>query len=227
MIGKISGRLEMSGADHVLIDTGGVGYVVYCSDRTLSQMPKIGEPVALFTDLVVREDLLQLFGFLTIAEREWHKLLTTVQGVGAKAALAIQGTLGSDGVSRAIALGDAAAVKAAPGVGPKLAARVVNELKDKAPALMSMGGQGAKTAQPSTTMPPANAGDMVIDDGAPLPDLDAGDANAVADALSALINLGYPQGEAASAVAQAAQDGADEDAGGLIKAALRLLAPKN
>ena len=107
MIGKISGRLDLIGEDHVMIDTGGVGYIVYCSDRTRASLPSVGGPVALYTDLVVREDLLQLYGFLTIAEREWHKLLTTVQGVGAKAALAIQGTLGPDGVSRAIALGDA------------------------------------------------------------------------------------------------------------------------
>ena len=111
MIGKISGRLDMKGSDHVLIDTGGVGYVVYCSERTLAAMPGVGEAVALFTDLVVREDLLQLFGFPTLYDREWHRLLISVQGVGAKAAMAILGTLGAEGVARAISLGDAAAVK--------------------------------------------------------------------------------------------------------------------
>ena len=119
MIGKVSGRLDYRGADHVLIDTGGVGYIVHCSDRTLAAMPGPGEAVALYTDLLVREDLMQLFGFRTLAEREWHRLLMTVQGVGAKAALAILGALGAEGVARALALGDATAIRAAPGVGPK------------------------------------------------------------------------------------------------------------
>ncbi len=227
MIGKISGRLDMRGTDHVLIDTGGVGYVVYCSDRTLAAMPGVGEAVALFTDLVVREDLLQLYGFVTLAEREWHKLLTSVQGVGAKAALAIQGTLGGDGVGRAIALGDVAAVKAAPGVGPKLALRVVNELKDKAPAVMALGGQGAQAAMVAgggdgsvATPPPAAANPSPAPDG-------GGHAAATADAMSALVNLGYGQGEAASAVAQVAGETPDAGASDLIRAALKLLAPAN
>ena len=125
MIGKISGRLELRNADHVLIDTGGVGYLVYCSERTMAALPGVGEAVALYTELLVREDLLQLFGFLTLAEKEWHRLLTSVQGIGAKVALAILGTLGPEGIARAIALGDAGAVKAAPGVGPKTAQRVI------------------------------------------------------------------------------------------------------
>lgn len=225
MIGKISGRLDMRGQDHVLIDTGGVGYVVYCSDRTLVAMPGIGERVAVFTDLVVREDLLQLYGFLTIAEREWHKLLTSVQGVGAKAALAIQGTLGPEGVSRAIALGDMAAVKAAPGVGPKLAQRVVNELKDKAPAIMALGASGSQAS-----MVASSSKDEVADviDEAPMPvtQQQSGSAEATAAALSALINLGYGQGEAAGAVAEIAQIEPNLDESSLIRAALRLLAPK-
>ncbi len=227
MIGKISGRLDMRSTDHVLIDTGGVGYVVFCSERTLATLPSEGATVALFTDLVVREDLLQLYGFLTLAEREWHKLLTSVQGVGAKAALAIQGTLGPDGVGRAIALGDVAAVKAAPGVGPKLAQRVVNELKEKAPHVMALGAQGAQAA-----MAPAETG-AVSEPKAPSPAPDAqmaasgvsGNSAATADALSALVNLGYSHGEAAGAVAQVSGEMQDADAGQLIKAALKLLAP--
>ena len=124
MIGQISGRLDWRGPDHVLIDVRGVGYIVHVSDRTLAAMPGLGEAVALYTDLLVREDLLQLFGFPTMLEKEWHKLLMTVQGVGAKASMAILGTLGAEGVARAITLGDARAVQAAPGVGPKLAQRV-------------------------------------------------------------------------------------------------------
>lgn len=217
MIGKLTGKLAMRGSDHVMIDTGGVGYVVYCSERTLSALPGIGETVALFTDLVVREDLLQLYGFQTITEREWHKLLQSVQGVGAKAALAIQGTLGSDGVGRAIALGDVSAIRAAPGVGPKLAQRVANELKDKAPAIMSMGEPGLDAA--SNT---ASAGPVLVDVGSAT----GSGAAATADAMSALVNLGYAQGDAAAAVAQSASETPDADAGALIKAALRLLAPK-
>ena len=214
MIGKISGRVDLRGSDHVLIDTGGVGYVVYCSERTLAALPGVGEAAALYTDLVVREDLLQLYGFQTVIEREWHRLLMSVQGVGAKAALAIQGALGPEGVSRAIALGDAGAVRKAPGVGPKIAQRVVNELKDKAPAVMAMGSVGAPAV-------PSAAGGEVIDDAAPVPH----QADAQAAALSALINLGYAHGDAAAAVAEAA--GSDDAAGEaeLIRAALKRLAP--
>jgi len=138
MIGRIAGRIGYRAADHVLIDVGGVGYLVYCSERTLQALPGSGEAVALYTDLLVRDDLLQLFGFLTLAEKEWHRLLMSVQGVGSKASLAILGALGPDGVSRAIALGDWNAVKAARGIGPKTAQRVVNELRDKAPEVMAM-----------------------------------------------------------------------------------------
>jgi Holliday junction DNA helicase RuvA len=210
MIGKVSGRLDYRGADHVLIDTGGVGYIVHCSERTLAAMPGPGEAVALYTDLLVREDLMQLFGFRTLAEREWHRLLMTVQGVGAKAALAILGALGTEGLARALAVGDATAIRAAPGVGPKIAQRVVLELKSKAPAVMAMGAGGAApVAGGRAALSPA-----VIEA--------SGDAGVRADALSALVNLGYGPGEAAAAVAEAEA----EDAPGLIRAALRLLAPK-
>ncbi|MCB2127987.1 MAG: Holliday junction branch migration protein RuvA [Rhodobacteraceae bacterium] len=223
MIGRIAGVILHRAADHVLIDVRGVGYIVHVSQRTAAALPPVGEAAALYTDLLVREDLLQLFGFPTLLEKEWHRLLTSVQGVGAKASMAILGTLGPEGVGRAIALGDAAAVKAAPGVGPKLAQRVVHELKDKAPAVMALGGA-------LTVEAPA---DMLLEDAAarppvprPAPKPPSGSASASADALSALINLGYGQGEAAAAVAEAAgaQDGADAPV--LIRAALKLLAPK-
>jgi len=222
MIGKISGRLDYRMGDHVLIEAAGVGYIVHCSERTLAALPAEGGHVALYTEMVVREDLIQLYGFLTLAEKEWHRLLTSVQGVGAKAALAILGTLGPEGTSRAIALGDVAAVKTAQGIGPKIAARVVNELQDKAPAIMALGASGARRAMahaPAASTVPTEP--QVIDDRPPEP---AGDSMAQADALSALVNLGYGHGEAASAVAQASGEGGD--AGALIKAALKLLAPK-
>ena len=138
MIGKLSGRIDYRSEDHILLDVRGVGYLVYCSERTLMALPGNGEVISLYTDLVVREDLLQLFGFLSLVEKEWHRLLMSVQGVGAKASMAILGALGPEGVGRAIALGDWNAVKAAKGIGPKTAQRVVNELKDKAPSIMAM-----------------------------------------------------------------------------------------
>ncbi len=221
MIGKVTGRLDYRSGDHVLIDTGGVGYIVYCSDRTLAAMPAAGGMVSLYTEMVVRQDFMQLYGFTTLAEREWHRLLTSVQGVGAKAGLAILGTLGPDGVGRAIALGDVGSIKAAPGIGPKIAQRVANELKDKAPAVMALGAAGSQMAE---------AGDGVVIDTpevAPVgKSVASGSAAAQADALSALVNLGYAAGEAASAVAEASGGDPDAESPELIRAALRLLAPK-
>ena len=226
MIGKISGRLDWRGSDTVLIDVRGVGYIVHVNERTMAALPGVGEAVSLYTDLLVREDLLQLFGFPTMLEKEWHKLLMTVQGVGAKASMAILGALGAEGVARAISLGDARAVQAAPGVGPKLAQRVILELKSKAPSLMAMGGKLSVSAV-------ADEADAVIEPMTPAPKRVAkvdgaaqARAAASADALSALANLGYGTGDAAQAVATAAAEMPEADASGLIRAALKLLAPK-
>ncbi|MDI3336508.1 Holliday junction branch migration protein RuvA [Defluviimonas aestuarii] len=223
MIGRIAGVILHRAMDYVLIDVRGVGYIVHVSQRTAASLPPVGEACALYTDLLVREDLLQLFGFPTLLEKEWHRLLTTVQGVGAKASMAILGTLGAEGVGRAIALGDASAVKAAPGVGPKLAQRVVHELKDKAPAVMALGGALSvdTTGTDDVIEPSPTAGKAATHKAQP-----STSASATAEALSALINLGYGQGEAASAVAEAS--GVDEGATTptLIRAALKLLAPK-
>ena len=225
MIGKLSGRIDYKADDHILLDVKGVGYIVYCSDRTMMVLPSVGEAVALYTDLLVREDLLQLFGFTSLVEKEWHRLLMTVQGVGAKASMAILGALGPDGVSRAIALGDWNAVKAAKGIGPKTAQRVVLDLKDKAPSVMAMSGQRA------LTQPDAGDFDAVIDviDTTPAPKsarTSAPNSNAQAEALSALTNLGYSPSDAASAIATALGEDAALETSNLIKAALRLLAPK-
>lgn len=226
MIGKLSGRIDYRASDHVLLDVRGVGYVVYCSERTLAALPGPGEAATLFTDLLVREDLLQLFGFTTLVEKEWHRLLLSVQGVGAKAALAILGTLGPDGVSRAIALGDWNAIKAAKGIGPKTAQRVANELKDKAPAIMAMGAGAPAQAAPAAQ----SEDDAVIEPAAapapPPASAPQGNAAAQAEALSALSNLGYGPGEAASAIAEAAGHDPQADTATLIRAALKLLAPK-
>lgn len=217
MIGRIAGQVVYKGEDHALIDVRGVGYVVYCTDRVLAGLAP-GEAAALFTDLMVREDLLQLYGFPTLVEKEWFRLLMTVQGVGAKAALAMLGALGPDGVSRALALGDWNAIKAAKGIGPKTAQRVVNELKDKAPTVMAMGAGAAVSAPVGT--------DEVIESAAPAAPVPVPSASAQAEALSALGNLGYGPGEAAGAVAQAAGEAPEADTAGLIRAALKLLAPK-
>lgn len=221
MIGRIAGVILHRAMDHVLIDVRGVGYIVHVSPRTAAGLPPVGEAAALYTDLLVREDLLQLFGFPTLLEKEWHRLLMTVQGVGAKASMAILGTLGAEGVGRAIALGDWSSVKAAPGVGPKLAQRVVMELKDKAPAVMALGG--ALTVD-AALLEDADAAPTRPARKAPTPV--SARATASADALSALLNLGYGQGEAAAAVAEAAGAAESADAATLIRAALKLLAPK-
>lgn len=225
MIGKLSGRIEYKSDDHLLLDVRGVGYIVFCSDRTLMALPGVGEFTALYTDLVVREDLMQLFGFLTLVEKEWHRLLLSVQGVGAKASLAILGALGPDGVSKAIALGDWTSVKAAKGIGPKTAQRVVNELKDKAPKVMAMAGNVPasvnQSTDPDAVIEPIAAAKPYLPTAAR-----TGNPAAQAEALSALNNLGYGPGEAASAVAQAMADGSDGDTAALIRAALKLLAPK-
>ncbi|WP_306115435.1 MULTISPECIES: Holliday junction branch migration protein RuvA [unclassified Roseovarius] len=220
MIGRIAGRVDYRAEDHVLIDVRGVGYLVYCNERTLQALPAAGEHVALYTDLLVREDNLQLFGFTSLVEKEWHRLLISVQGIGAKASMAILGTLGPEGVGRAIALGDWNSVKAAKGIGPKTAQRVVNELKDKAPQVMAMATAPAPVAD--------RAGDPATDEviEAPTPVAPPAGPGAQAEALSALGNLGYAPGEAAGAVAQAAGDDPDADTPTLIRAALKLLAPK-
>ena len=216
MIGRLAGRIDYRGSDHVLIDVKGVGYIVYVSERTMAALPRVGEAAALYTDLLVREDLLQLFGFTTLAEKEWHRLLMGVQGIGAKASMAILGTLGPDGVARAIALGDWGAVKAAPGVGPKIAQRVVNELKGKAPAMMAMGGEA----------PPVADDGEVIEHVAPVAPRPVRSSSAQSEALSALQNLGYAPGEAASAVAEAAGANEGAETTMLIREALKRLAPK-
>ena len=223
MIGKITGRIDYIAEDHALIDASGVGYLVYCSPATLRDLPGAGEIAALYTELVVREDLMQLYGFRTLAEREWHRLLTSVQGVGAKVSLAMLGTLGVSGLTRALAAGDAVAVKATPGVGPKLATRIVTELKGKAPAMMAIGASGQQAATPLTRHEGADApSPSATPQVAAAPNPEASAMEASAAALSALVNLGYERIEAAEAVAEASADGA-ADEGALIKAALQAL----
>lgn len=232
MIGRIAGVILHRAPDHVLIDVRGVGYIVHVNERTAAALPSVGQAAALYTELLVREDLLQLFGFSSLLEKEWHRLLTSVQGIGAKVSLAILGTLGPEGLGRAIALGDWAAVRKSPGVGPKLAQRVVLELKDKAPGIIAMGGVltvdagaggGVEVATgPGIEPAPAAAATPAAHPAA----TPVASAAVMADALSALTNLGYAASEAAAAVAQAAAREPGVTASALIRAALRSLAPK-
>ena len=204
MIGKLKGMVDSYGEDFVILDVGGVGYLVHCSTRTLQELPRAGEPATLSIETYVREDQIRLFGFSTDVEREWFRLLQTVQGVGARIALAVLGTLKPAELASAIAMRDKAMVARTPGVGPKVAERIVTELKDKAPAY--------------TQIDPAlvRLSGAIDEKRAPQP---------VAEAVSALVNLGYGQPQAAAAIASAARS-AGENAGTaqLIRLGLKELA---
>lgn len=200
MIGKLTGTVDSQGPDFAIIDVGGVGYVVSCSPRTLSQLPPPGGAVSLAVETQMREDMIRLFGFASPAERDWFRLLQGVQGVGSKVALAILGVLPPDELTLAIGRGDKAAVARAPGVGPKLAARIVAELKDKAPDLAGFGG-GVEMGAVADTLP-----------------------RHAEDAVSALVNLGYGRPQVTGAVAEAvAALGEEAATAALIRHGLKLL----
>ena len=204
MIGKLKGIIDSYGEDFVILDVHGVGYVVQCSSRTLQKLPQAGEAASLSIETHVREDAIRLYGFASDGERDWFRLLQSVQGVGAKVALAILGVLSPGELATALATQDKAMVGRAPGVGPKLAQRIVSELKDKAPAFASIdptvvrlaGEDEAKTA--------------------PKP---------VQDAISALVNLGYGRPQAAAAVAASVKElGESAETPALIRRGLKELA---
>ncbi len=204
MIGKLKGLIDSYGEDYVVLDVQGVGYLVSCSARTLQALPSPGEAAVLSIETYVREDQIRLFGFRSDIEREWFRLLQTVQGVGAKVALAVLSTLPPADLANAIALRDKAAVARTPGVGPKVAERIVTELKDKAPAFASVDPAAVHLAG------------AVDDDRAPGP---------VRDAISALVNLGYGQPQAAAAIASASRDaGEGAETTKLIRLGLKELA---
>src|SRR5918993_970669 len=204
MIGKLKGLIDSYGEDFVVVDVNGVGYLVHCSSRTLQNLPKAGEVASLAIETHVREDMIRLYGFRSDAEREWFRLLQTVQGVGAKVALGILSVLEPGSLATAIATADRASVARSPGVGPKLAARIVAELKDKAPAFSGLDPAVARLSG------------QVDERTAPQP---------VADAVSALVNLGYAQAQASAAIAAAMrQAGEEAEAKTLIRLGLRELA---
>jgi Holliday junction DNA helicase RuvA len=198
MIAKLRGTLDATGEDWAVVDVNGVGYLVYCSARTLARMPAAGSAVVLEVETHVREDHIHLYGFSTAAERAWFRLLMTVQGVGARVAMAIQGVLGPDQLAQALAAGDRASLTRAPGVGPKLAQRILTELRDKVDAI---------------AVAPTPAGLREADG--------VGQAG---DAVSALVNLGYRRPEAIGAVSAAMRSlGAEAPVEALIRAGLKEL----
>ena len=204
MIGKLKGVVDEIADDHVILDVHGVGYVAFCSARTLGNLPSSGEAAILLIETYVREDVLRLYGFGTALEREWFRLLQNVQGVGAKVALAVLGTLTPSELANAIALRDIAMVSRAPGVGKKVAERIVTELKNKAPAFAGDAGANIGLKQ--------EIGEGVA-------------STAVSDAVSALSNLGYSRDQAANAVASALREaGEDADSAKLIRLGLKELA---
>lgn len=203
MIGKLKGLVDTIGDDFALIDVNGVCYEAHCSGRTLQALPRVGEATVLFIEMIVREDMIRLYGFASETEKSWFKLLMTVQGVGSRVALGILSTLSPSDLSSAIALQDKAMVGRAPGVGPKLAQRLVSELKGKVPAFgaVDAGVIGLQTA----------LGEGVA-------------GGNVADAVSALVNLGYGQAQASSALARVvAKEGEDVATEKLIRLGLREL----
>jgi Holliday junction DNA helicase RuvA len=204
MIGKLKGIVDSYGEDYIILDVNGVGYQAHCSARTLQALPSPGEAVALSIETYVREDQIKLFGFASDIEREWFRLLQTVQGVGAKVALSVLGTLKASELATAVAMRDKAMVARSPGVGPKVAERIVTELKDKVPAF--------------TNIDPAvvHLAGALDEKRAPRP---------IADAVSALVNLGYGQPQATAAIAAAARNaGEGADTATLIRQGLKELA---
>ncbi|ANH05215.1 MULTISPECIES: Holliday junction branch migration protein RuvA [Shinella] len=203
MIGKLKGTIDEIGEDHVVVDVHGVGYVAFCSARTLGKLGSSGEAAVLFIETYVREDQFRLFGFLTALEREWFRLLQSVQGVGSKVALAVLSTLTPGELANAIALQDKTAVSRAPGVGPKVAVRIITELRNKAPAFAGEASASIGLKQ----------------------ELGEGVASApVSDAVSALTNLGYSRDQAANAVAAALKNGGEgADSAKLIRLGLKEL----
>ncbi len=201
MIGKLRGTVDSIGEDFLILDVNGVGYVVNCSTRTLQNLPRIGEAAGLAIETQVREDSIKLYGFLAEAERDWFRLLQTVQGVGAKVALALLGILSAEEIGAAIARQDKTALARTPGVGPRLAARLVSELKDKAPASSVPSHLLGATLEPTGP-----------------------EAVAVQDAIAALIGLDYSRQQAAGAVAVArAELGETAEAPALIRRSLKQL----
>ncbi|WP_306029091.1 Holliday junction branch migration protein RuvA [Stappia sp. MMSF_3263] len=202
MIGKLKGRVDEIGDDHLILDVGGVGYLVYAPVRVLQSLPSPGEAAELHIETMVREDMIRLYGFSSRADKAWFQLLMTVQGVGAKVALAALGVMRASEIANAIALGDTAQIARAPGIGKRVAERIVTELKSKAPAFASVDTGTISAAQQAKAAVPT----------------------AVGDAVSALVNLGYQPAQASAAVSAAVKSAGEEaEASTLIRLGLKEL----
>jgi Holliday junction DNA helicase RuvA len=203
MIGKLKGVVDEIGEDHVILDVHGVGYLVFAPARVLQSLPSRGEAAVLHIETIVREDMIRLYGFGSAAEKAWFQLLLTVQGVGAKVALGALGVLSASEIANAIALGDTTAITRAPGIGKRVAERIVTELKSKAPAFASVDAGTIAVSSQAKSDVATNAG----------------------DAVSALMNLGYAQAQASAAVAAAMKAaGEDAETSALIRLGLKELA---
>ncbi|WP_018697627.1 Holliday junction branch migration protein RuvA [Amorphus coralli] len=206
MIGRLKGVVEAIGEDAAIIDVHGVGYEVYCPSRVLANLPAPGEAVTLTIDTVVREDMIRLYGFASETERQWFRMLQTVQGVGAKVALAVLGVLSGDELTEAIAVEDTTSIVRAPGVGKRVAERLISELKDKVGSVMASGGDQTFVATPLSRRPSDPA---------------------VADAVSALVNLGYAEAEVRKVVARLSEEaGGEAKTAELIRGGLKLLSDR-
>lgn len=209
MIGRISGVVDYISEDHIIIDVGGVGYIVYVTQITISNSPKLGEKISLFTELIVKEDLLQLVGFISQVEREWYKLLTSVQGVGSKAALALLGQIPIQVLSRAILLEDSTTITSAQGIGPKIAKRLVVELKGKVPNMIKIQSKSETSLDNLSNYPTSQnyeINQQKIDQ-----EFSRNDVSQIEiDAISGLINLGYTQLNASQVVAKVINDSREE-----------------
>ena len=226
MIGRISGILDYVSADHILVDVGGVGYIVYVTQSTISNLPNLGDIISLFTELVVKEDLLQLVGFITPVEREWYKLLTSVQGVGSKAALALLGQIPIQNISRAILLEDFTTITSAQGIGPKIAKRIVVELKGKVPDMIKIhyksetlfnNSNNELTSQNYETNKQKKDQNFFQNDV----------SQKEIDAISALMNLGYSQLNSSQVIAKIIDASNEElDVEDIIRLSLKTLVSK-
>ena len=234
MISKISGILSHKGVDHILVDVHGIGYEVFLSESTLAKLQPIGRKISVYTELIVREDLMQLVGFMTRQEREWYRLLTSVQGVGSKAALKILGTLQIGMLSRSILTEDVNTIKACPGIGPKIAQRIVTELKDKAPAMIALGSELSYEEKPIAFLdlsdpeePSKSIENFANNESKANETFESVSSKVQSEALSALTNLGYASYDAALALSNVSADqGEGIKVQELIKLALRNLSPK-
>ena len=226
MIGRISGKLNYVSADHILVDVSGVGYILHVTQTTLTNLPKLGNTVSLFTELVVKEDLLQLVGFITVTEKEWYKLLTSVQGVGSKAALALLSQLSISSISRAILLEDTTTITSVQGIGPKIAKRLVVELKSKVPSMMKFNDE-YDLASNNLNSALGNASNKIdknsLDKSFSKNDISQKEI----DAISALNNLGYSQLDSTQVIAKIINSSEDElNVEDLIRLSLKTLVSK-